>query len=71
MDSLLRALPAPAPGCRLFAPVGADDGIVAGLRAEGWRVAAALETCDDAAAEARRQGCSHVLADGAIVALDE
>ena len=71
MDSLLRALPAPTPGRRLFAPVGADDDIVAGLRAEGWRVAAALEPCDDAAAEARRQGCSHVLADGAIVALNE
>ena len=71
MDSLLRALPAPAPGRRLFAPVGAGDDIVAGLRAEGWRVAAALEPCDDAAAEARRQGCSHVLADGAIVALDQ
>ncbi len=70
MDSLLRALPAPAPACRLFAPVGVDAAALARLRAEGWRVAAALEPCDDARAEARRQGCSHVLADGAIVDLD-
>ena len=71
MDSLLRVLAAPAPTSRLFAPVGVDAGDVARLRAEGWRVVAALETCDDAESEARRQGCSHVLVEGAIVALGD
>ena len=70
MDTVLRALPPPERGRSLFLPADAGDGEAARLRAEGWRVVAGLEAAVDAADEARRLGCSHVLEGGKIVPLD-
>jgi len=64
MDTLLRALPAPAPPRRLFVPLGAPPAAAAALRRKGWVTVAALEPVADARAEARRQGCSHLLQAG-------
>lgn len=63
-DSLLRALPRPAMGRRLFVPAGTEPGRMADLRAEGWITVAGLEEGADASAEARRLKCSHLLHDG-------
>lgn len=65
MDSVLRAAPTDAPSPRLFLPHGTDRATAARLRAEGWTTLAGLEPAADAAAEARRLGCSHWWQDGA------
>ncbi|MFQ5959677.1 MAG: ATP phosphoribosyltransferase regulatory subunit [Alphaproteobacteria bacterium] len=70
MDTVLRALPAPTPARRLFLPAGVARDEAARLRAEGWVAVAGLDAAADATAEARRMGCSHVLVDGEIVALE-
>jgi ATP phosphoribosyltransferase regulatory subunit len=59
LDTLLRALPAPERGQRLYLPGGPATG--AAERAEGWTTVAALGDVADPAAEARRLGCSHWL----------
>jgi ATP phosphoribosyltransferase regulatory subunit len=71
MDTMLRALPAPAPGRRLFVPADAPAGEAGRLRAQGWPVVAALESVADPATEARRLGCSHVWRGGVIEAVRE
>ncbi len=63
-DTLLRALPRPALGRRLFVPTGTAADRMAALRAEGWITVAALDDGADARAEARRLGCTHWLHDG-------
>jgi ATP phosphoribosyltransferase regulatory subunit len=68
LDTILRALPEPARDPMLFLPHGTDAAEAAKWRAEGWPAVAALEP-GDAEAEARRLGCSHLLRDGAPVAL--
>ncbi len=70
MDPVLRALPAATRARRLFVPAGAARAESARLRGEGWVTVAGLDAIADATAEARRLGCSHVLADGEIVALE-
>ena len=70
-DTILRALPARGPARRAFVPLDAPAGTAERLRAEGWSTLAALEDGTDAAAEARRLGCSHVWIAGAIRALGE
>ncbi len=70
LDTVLRALPSPARGRRLFLPAGAGSDEAARLRADGWPVVAGLEATGDAAVTARRLGCTHVFVDGEIVALD-
>ncbi len=69
LDSILRAVHAPAPSPKLYAPVGADAQQLARLRADGYRTLAALEPARDIEAEARRLGCSHALKDGDVVAV--
>ncbi|MEP2847243.1 MAG: ATP phosphoribosyltransferase regulatory subunit [Alphaproteobacteria bacterium] len=63
-DTLLRALPRPAQGRRLFVPTGTAADRMAALRAEGWITVAALDDGADARVEARRLGCTHWLHDG-------
>jgi len=63
-DSLLRALPRPAPGRRVFVPAGTAPGQMEALRAEGWITVSGLKEGADAASEAKRLACSHVLAGG-------
>lgn len=61
VDSIMRVLPNPEPGARLFVPYGSsgDAGLVK-LRDDGWTTVAGLEDDADRAAEARRLGCSHI-----------
>ena len=70
MDTVLRALPRPEAGRRLFLPADAGRGEAARQRAAGWPVVAGLEAAPDAADEARRLGCTHVFVGGEIVALE-
>ena len=63
LDTLLRALPAPAAVARLFVPANAAPGIAQRLRVEGWITVHGLVS-GDAHKEAKRLGCSHVLANG-------
>ncbi|MEO3428909.1 ATP phosphoribosyltransferase regulatory subunit [Pelagibius sp. CAU 1746] len=66
MDTVLRALPAPAPIRRIYLPLGTPAAEGRRLRAEGWITLAGLAAAADPAAEARRLGCGFVLRDGEI-----
>jgi len=66
MDTVLRALPAPAPARRIFLPFGTAPAEGRRLRAEGWVTVAGLAGAADPAQEARRLGCSHWLDSGEI-----
>lgn len=70
MDTVLRAVPAPAGPKRVYVPHGTPHGQAAGLRAEGWVTVAGFEPAADAAAEAKRLRCTHRLDGGAAVAVD-
>jgi ATP phosphoribosyltransferase regulatory subunit len=48
----------------VFVPFGGDAG--AKLREQGWITVAGLGPVDDARAEAKRLGCTHVWIDGAV-----
>jgi ATP phosphoribosyltransferase regulatory subunit len=61
MDSVLRALPAEEPPARIYVSVDAGAEAARRLRAEGWITVAGLAPVADLEAEARRQGCSHLL----------
>jgi ATP phosphoribosyltransferase regulatory subunit len=63
-DTVLRALVFGPQPPRVFLPHGAAHAIGVELRRDGWTTVAGLEPVADAAAEARRLGCSHVLVDG-------
>jgi ATP phosphoribosyltransferase regulatory subunit len=67
MDSVLRALPPPAPARRVFLPFGTAPQDGHRLRAEGWVTVAGLADAGDPLREARRLGCSHCLAEGEII----
>ena len=68
MDTVLEAVPGPAPAKRVFLPFGTPLGTGRKLREEGWMTVAGLVEAPDAKAEARRLGCDHVLIDGQTVA---
>ena len=70
MDSVLRALPKPAPARRLYLPAACDPARARALRAEGWHTLSGLDRDAAPDAEARRLGCTHVLIEGDIVELD-
>jgi len=61
MDSLARALPEPKPAQRLYLPHGTPPAVAQAWRAQGWHTVAGLAS-GDASAEARRLGCTHLLA---------
>jgi len=71
LDSLLRVAPPPGASVLLYLPCGTPDGLAADLRAKGWRALPGLAVEDDPAAEARRLGCTHILADGKPVPLND
>lgn len=64
MDTVLRAVPAASSPDRVYVPVAAGAAACRALQAENWITVAGLDDVADAAAEARRLGCSHVLAAG-------
>jgi ATP phosphoribosyltransferase regulatory subunit len=59
-DTLLAAVPRPAPGRRIYVPYGATAAIARRLRREGWITVAALSADPDPAVAARAMGCGHV-----------
>ena len=63
LDSVLRALPQPDDGERLYLPHGTAATRGVALRAEGWITVAGLAPESDPVAEARRLGCTHILRD--------
>jgi len=66
LDSVLRALPSPAPAQRVFLPFGTAPEEGRRLRAEGWVTLAGLAASGDPVTEARGLGCSHWLDDHGI-----
>ena len=66
MDSVLRALPAPDRGARLFVAADVPPATAKQLRADGWTTLAALDPSADPLSESRRLGCSHIWRDGEI-----
>ena len=69
LDSVLRGVPSPGNGKRLYLPHGTAPAQGGALRGEGWITVAGLESEADSVAEARRLGCSHILKDGAAAEL--
>jgi ATP phosphoribosyltransferase regulatory subunit len=67
LDTVLRAVPDPAPNPRVFLPVDTQDADGARLRSEGWVTVRALESFDEPAAEARRLHCTHIFTGGQIL----
>ena len=59
-----------APDRVVLVPAGTPAADGRRLRADGWVTVAGLEVVDDARAEARRMGCSHVYADGEAAPVD-
>jgi ATP phosphoribosyltransferase regulatory subunit len=68
-DAVLRAAPPRDARQRLYVPLGADPDEAARMRRLGYATIAALEPDGDAAAEARRLLCSHILRNGTAVRL--
>jgi ATP phosphoribosyltransferase regulatory subunit len=60
-DTILRAVPVPAPPRRLYVPAGSNAAVLRRLRGEGWVTVAGLAPVTDAAAEAKRLNCGHRL----------
>jgi ATP phosphoribosyltransferase regulatory subunit len=69
MDTVIRALPEARSPDRVFVPLDEGRAAIARLQGEGWITVAALEPVKDAAAEARRLGCTHVCKGGKAVAV--
>jgi ATP phosphoribosyltransferase regulatory subunit len=71
-DAILRCCPPCPARPRVFLPWGTPPDPAARLRAQGFATVASLDPrAQDAAAEARRLGCSHILRDGAALKLPE
>ena len=70
MDTILRALPEATPVSRLYLPTGTAFSVGQAQRADGWVTVAALGDVQDAAAEATRLACSHILINDKPVAVD-
>lgn len=69
LDSLMRAVTPPPSAPRLFLPFGTSAAEARRWRQEGWQTVAALQSSPDAAAEARRLGCTHIVSLGKAQAL--
>ena len=67
LDTVLRAVPDPAPALRVFLPIETDAADGARLRSEGWVTVRALESFENPAAEARRLHCTHIFTGGQIL----
>ncbi|MDA8231900.1 MAG: ATP phosphoribosyltransferase regulatory subunit [Magnetospirillum sp.] len=70
LDAVLAVVPANARPRRLFVPVGVPWFESAALRAAGWVTVSGLDPVGDAAAEAKRLGCSHVMTATGVVAVE-
>ena len=70
MDTVLRAAPPGPEPRKLFLPAGTDPALARKLREDGWVTLAGLDPAADAAQEAKRLGCGHVLLAGEVRALE-
>ncbi len=70
MDTVLQAMPGPAPAKKLYLPHGTTPADGQRLRGEGWTTVAALAADKDAKAAARTLGCSHLLSAGKPALID-
>jgi ATP phosphoribosyltransferase regulatory subunit len=68
-DTIMEAAPAQKHGKRLFVPAGTADAAIRRWHGDGWVTVAGLEPVADAAAEARRLGCTHRLEGDKILPL--
>jgi ATP phosphoribosyltransferase regulatory subunit len=66
VDTILHALPEPAPARRLFLPLGTPAAEGARLRGEGWMTVAGLAPVGDPVAEAARLGCTHAFVEDEV-----
>jgi ATP phosphoribosyltransferase regulatory subunit len=64
IDTVMRAVPAPAGARRLYVPHGTAHKDATKLRDEGWITVAGLSGEADVRAEAKRLRCTHILANG-------
>ncbi|WP_395020529.1 ATP phosphoribosyltransferase regulatory subunit [Dongia sp.] len=69
LDTLQRALPAPAAPNRVFVPNGTPATQAQKLRGEGWVTIQGLEAVKDDAVEAWRLGCTRLWRDGELAEL--
>jgi ATP phosphoribosyltransferase regulatory subunit len=69
IDSLKRALPKPTAEDKIFVPFGTDIQAAIELRNEGHICVNGLEEVNDAKAEGRRIGCSHIFLNGKTMSL--
>lgn len=65
LDSVLRAVPAPAPEPQVYVAL-ADRRQAPALRADGWITVVGLTEAEDTAGEAKRLGCTYIWRDGAV-----
>ena len=68
-DAMLRVAPARDARPRIYVPLGTPSGDATAVRAQGFATVAALAVVTDERAEARRLGCSHILAGASAVPL--
>jgi ATP phosphoribosyltransferase regulatory subunit len=71
LDSILRALPPPAPQSCVYLPFGHDAKAAEALRSEGYVTLAGLEPVADDCAETRRLNCGYWLAADGLKKLEE
>ncbi|MDH3232325.1 MAG: ATP phosphoribosyltransferase regulatory subunit [Alphaproteobacteria bacterium] len=69
LETIIRALPDPGPGKRLFLPAGTTLDQARALRDKGWTTLACLDPEAAPRAEAERLGCTHMFSGGKPVAL--
>ncbi|WP_372005836.1 ATP phosphoribosyltransferase regulatory subunit [Tistrella mobilis] len=70
MDSVLRAIDAPVRPRHLYLPFGCGPVAGRAFRADGWITVQGLAPETDPVAEARAQGCSHILRGADAIPLD-
>ena len=70
LDSVLRAVAAPAAPGRIFLPFGTSPEDAAALRGGGRIAVAGLAAVDDTEQEARRLDCTEIFVDGRVVVLE-
>jgi ATP phosphoribosyltransferase regulatory subunit len=69
METVIRSIAAPTAPNRLFLPFKTPRAIAAQYRDQGWITVSGLDPKFEAAVDAERLGCSHILQNGAPAAL--
>jgi ATP phosphoribosyltransferase regulatory subunit len=70
LDSIMRALPAPAPEQKIYLPADTPIDAAARLREEGWRTVQGMEPDSDSQASAKALSCTHIFSKGEARLLD-